>query len=89
MPLIGSANRDERKFPDPDRFDITRNAEGHLAFIIGIHYCLGAQLARLEAKAALTALLSRFPRLVRQGQDLPRIGSVIIRGPKTLPLRSY
>jgi len=86
MPLMGSANRDERKFSDPDRFDIMRNAEGHLAFIIGVHYCLGAQLARLEAKAALEALLRRFSRFARQGQDLPRIGSVIIRGPKTLPL---
>jgi cytochrome P450 len=86
MPLIGSANRDERKFPEADRFDLTRNAEGHLAFIIGIHYCLGAQLARLEAKAALAGLLRRFPHFVCQEHDVPRISSIIIRGPKTLPL---
>ena len=50
MLLIGAANRDERQFLDPDRFDLDRDAERHLAFGYGVHFCLGASLARLEAR---------------------------------------
>lgn len=60
---ISSGNRDPRKFPDPDRLDLTRDTSGHLAFGHGIHYCLGAFLARMEADVALRALLDRFPSL--------------------------
>lgn len=85
--LIGSANRDERKFPDADRFNVTRSAEGHLGFAAGIHYCVGAQLARLEAKAALQALLGAFPRLsLKDKNTIPRVASVVVHGPTTLPL---
>ena len=58
-----SANRDPGRFPDPDRLDLSRDTSGHLAFGHGIHYCLGASLARVEAEVALGALLARFPGL--------------------------
>ncbi|XHU13133.1 cytochrome P450 [Amycolatopsis sp. WGS_07] len=58
-----SANRDPEKFPDPDNLDVTRPPGGHLAFGHGIHYCVGAPLARLEAEIALGSLLARFPEL--------------------------
>ncbi|WP_275461846.1 cytochrome P450 family protein [Streptomyces noursei] len=60
---IASANRDPERFPDPDRFDPTRELSGHLALGHGIHYCLGAPLARMEAEIAIGALISRFPEL--------------------------
>lgn len=84
--LVGSANHDERKFPDPERFDIFRNADGHVGFGFGIHFCLGAQVARLEAKAALEGLLRRFPHLSRTDAAITRVESVVVRGPKLLPL---
>ena len=59
--ITGSANRDERKFPDPDRFDIHRKFDHHLAFGYGIHFCLGSHLARLEGRVALEEVLKRFP----------------------------
>lgn len=63
MVLLASANRDESRFPEPDRFDISREPNRHLAFGSGIHSCLGATLARLEGQIAFTALLARFPEL--------------------------
>jgi cytochrome P450 len=61
MLLWGAANRDEREFSDPDRFDIDRSNTRHLGFGVGPHFCLGASLARLEARAAFAALLERWP----------------------------
>lgn len=86
MPIYASANRDERRYPDPDRFDVTRDTQGHIGFGIGIHYCVGAPLSRVEAKVAFEALLSRFPRLVRAEAPLTRIASPFFRGLKSLPL---
>jgi P450-derived glycosyltransferase activator len=84
--LIGGANRDPAAFPDPDRFDITRQpAADHLAFSAGIHYCLGAPLAKLEATTAVRTLAERFPELQRSGPVRRRSGTVI-RGLQTFPL---
>lgn len=84
--LFGSANHDESKFPQPERFDILRNADGHLAFGFGIHFCLGAQLARLEARVAFEILLEQFPRWSRADAPIRRLLSSVTRGLETLPL---
>jgi cytochrome P450 len=60
--LTAAANRDEREFPDPDRFDVGRRPEQHLALGHGVHFCLGASLARLESRIALEEFSRRFPR---------------------------
>ena len=59
--LVGSANRDERRYDDPDRFDVHRDNSQHLTFGYGLHFCLGASLARLEGRVALDEVLKRFP----------------------------
>lgn len=84
-----SANRDPARFPDPDRLDVTRAAGGHLAFGHGIHYCVGAPLARLEAEIALGGLLRRFEKLSLDGE--PRAlrwrDSTLVHGLESLPIR--
>ncbi len=87
MAQIGSANRDEAQFPDPDTFDIRRTPNRHIAFGHGIHFCLGAPLARLEAKIALTLLLERLQD-IRRVHDTPleTMGSNIVYGVKHLPV---
>jgi cytochrome P450 len=86
--LIASANRDEAVFADPDRFDPTRsNADEHLAFSGGIHYCLGAPLARLEGELAFAGLATRFPGLDLAGPGEAR-ASTLIRGFARLPVVS-
>ncbi|HWE90717.1 MAG TPA: cytochrome P450 [Pseudonocardiaceae bacterium] len=85
--LLGAANRDPDVFADPHRFDTTRgNAREHLAFSAGIHFCLGAQLARLEATIAVRALFDRFPDLVVASRPTRR-GTNVLRGYRRLPLR--
>jgi cytochrome P450 len=84
---IGSANRDEAQFPDPDSFDIRRTPNRHIAFGHGIHFCLGAPLARLEAKIVLTLLLERFDEIQRvRSVPLEATGSDIVYGVKHLPI---
>lgn len=85
--LLGGANRDPAVFDDPERFDVTRrDADRHLAFASGVHYCLGASLARLEAEIAFTTLLRRFERIEQAGPSRRRHG-LILRGLDSLPLR--
>lgn len=84
--LIGSANRDESKFPDANRFDIHRSPNPHIAFGHGVHYCLGAPLARLEAKVVLDIMLDKLQDWQRIGRgSLPPGDSVILNGVKSLP----
>ena len=86
--IVGSANRDERHWgPSAEQFDVTRNPQGHLAFGLGNHFCLGASLARLEARIALEALLDELPRRERSEPRVEHIDSFLIRGPKRLLLR--
>ena len=85
---LGSANHDERVFTDPERFDITRSENRHLAFGFGTHYCLGANLARLEAQVALRTLLARARSFERTDDDpLPLHPSIVFRAVTELPLR--
>ena len=85
--LLGSANRDERKFPDPDRFDLERDPRDHVAFGFGTHLCLGAPLARLEGRSAVEGLLFDVPPFERAGGATRWVESLIVRGPQSLPLR--
>lgn len=84
--LLGSANRDPEQFTDPDSLDLGREDNQHLAFGHGVHFCLGAQLARLEGQIAITRLLERFPNL--DGERNPRTWkrSIVLRGLTSLPL---
>jgi cytochrome P450 len=84
VPLFASANRDEAIFSEPDRFDVTRNPKDHLAFGQGSHFCLGAALARLEARLAFEALLTRLRAPVLEEKRIPRLPSLVFRGPKCL-----
>jgi cytochrome P450 len=81
-----AANRDPRQYPDPDRFDIRREDKVHIGFGIGIHFCLGASLARLEGELALRALVERFPAARLATEDLAWHPTLLSRGVTSLPL---
>lgn len=84
---IGSANHDQGQFPEAERFDIQRSPNRHLAFGQGIHYCLGAPLARLEARIAIGEMLARFESVqLEPGAELERLPSNLVYGLKRLPL---
>lgn len=85
--LIGAAMRDEERFPQADRFILERENQGHLAFGHGPHFCLGAMLARMEARLGLEALFSRIRGFSLARRDVTWSQSIIARGPLALPLR--
>jgi cytochrome P450 len=85
MFLTGSANRDDRRFPDGDRFDIRRQVGSHLGFGYGIHFCLGAALARLEGRIALEEVLKRFETWDLDYDNIKMATTTTVRGWETLP----
>jgi cytochrome P450 len=84
--LTASANRDERRFPDADRFDIRRKIDHHLAFGYGIHFCLGSALARLEGRIALDEVLQRFPEWEVDWENAVQARTSTVRGWERLPV---
>lgn len=87
--VLAAADRDPERFADPDRLDLSRGDNKHLGYGHGIHYCLGAPLARLEGQTALRTLLTRLPdlRLAVDPSDLRWRGGLIMRGLRTLPVQ--
>jgi cytochrome P450 len=81
-----SANRDERVFPEPQRFDVARKTNEHLGFGFGAHYCLGASLARLEIRALLAEVLQHLPEIELDGQ-VRRLRSHALNGIVSMPVR--
>jgi cytochrome P450 len=88
LPALLAANRDPARFPEPDRLDVTRPSNSHLAFGHGLHHCLGAPLARLEGRIALGSLITRFPglRLAEPAAEPARNPGLIMNGLVALPV---
>jgi cytochrome P450 len=86
LTVLGAANRDPEQFPDPDRLDLRRTDNRHVAFGHGPHFCLGAPLARLEAEVAFTTLLRRLPQLCLATEQIEHLPSLVFRGIKALPV---
>ena len=84
----GAANRDPRRFEDPDRFDIDRKIDHHLSFGYGIHFCLGAALARLEGRVALEEVLKRWPEWEVDWDNAVQAHTSSVRGWEKLPVRT-
>jgi cytochrome P450 len=84
--VLGSANRDPRRFPDPDALDISRDAARHAGFGAGIHYCLGAGLAKIEAEVGFAALLRCLPGLARTDEPVEYAEDLVFHGPSRVPL---
>ena len=84
--LTNSANRDERRFPDADRFDVTRAPGQHVAFGFGVHFCVGSSLARPEGRIALEETLKRFPEWEVDWSHAERVHTSTVRGYHQLPI---
>jgi cytochrome P450 len=87
MPFIGAADRDPAHFPEPDRLDLGRADNRHIAFGWGIHFCLGAPLARVEGQIAINTLVRRLPRLALVSDTVEYRQSLTLRGLKALPVK--
>jgi len=87
LPLLGSANHDDRKYPNAESLDPARNPREIMSFGQGPHFCLGQYLTRMEAKVAMSILLDRFETLIPVSDDVVWMDSYFARGPKTLPVR--
>ena len=83
---IGSANRDERQFENPDVFDIDRKDNEHIGFGYGRHYCAGSHLAKLEAEVAINVILDRLEELKHDPNKTSRMTGFSFRGPESLPV---
>jgi cytochrome P450 len=84
--LTGSAGRDDREYVHPDRFDVTRTFDRHISFGYGVHFCLGASLARLEARVAIEETLRRFPHWDVNEQQVELVHTSTVRGPLSVPI---
>ncbi len=84
---MSAANRDPDRFADPDRLDLGRRDNHHLAFGQGNHFCMGSQLAKLETEIAIGTLVRRFPNLTGDPKPPAWRRSIVLRGPVSLPLQ--
>jgi cytochrome P450 len=84
--MLGAANRDQAEFHEPDRLDITRSPNRHMAFSTGPHFCLGAPLARLEGQVAIQRIIDRFPEIRLSDEALTWRPNVFLRGVESLPV---
>jgi pimeloyl-[acyl-carrier protein] synthase len=84
--LVGAANRDPEQFAEPDRLDLSRRENRHMAFGGGIHFCLGAHLARLEGRTAIGELTRRFPDMELATEEIEWRETITLRGLKSLPV---
>ena len=86
MPAIGAANRDPDAFPEPNRLDLSRRPNRHVSFGFGVHLCVGAPLARLQAQVVLPKLVRRLPNLELTSEKLEWDRNLLHRGLKALPV---
>jgi cytochrome P450 len=84
--ITGSAGRDERRYPDPDVLDVRRKVDLHLTFGYGIHFCLGAALARMEGRIGLEETFKRWPKWTVDRDHTVLLYTSTVRGPSRLPL---
>jgi cytochrome P450 len=86
--LTGSAGRDERKYPNPDKYDLHRSIDRHVTFGYGAHFCLGAALARMEGRVAIAEVLRRFPTWEVDRSAVTYVATNTVRGPSSVPVRT-